>query len=129
MKLLFKLLAPLLFAFAVACSGGGSGPGSVVQEFTTAISEGDSDAMLEHIAPSDRETLRPKLGLIASLAAQQTEQRGGLDSVEILSEEVDGDTATVTYKTHYGDGTEEEDSATLTQVDGVWYMAIQADGS
>lgn len=124
MKRLFKLIAPLLFVYAAACSGGGSGPGAVAEEFATAVSNGDGDAMLEHIAPTEREAIRPKIGLIASLAAQQTEQRGGLDSVEILSEEIDGETATVRYKVTYGNGSEEEESMDLRQVDGVWYVGM-----
>ncbi len=124
MKRLFAFLIPLFFVLAAACSGG-SGPGAVVQDFNTAIAEGDSDAMLEHIDPAMRETLRPKIGMVASLAAQEARNKGGLESTEILSEEVDGDQATVTYRSNFGDGSSEEDTATLRQVDGVWYMQLE----
>lgn len=125
MKRFFTLLAPLLFVYAVACSGGGNGPGDVVEDFNTAIAAGDSEAMLEHLEPTAREAFEPKAGMIVSLAAQQAERRGGFDGVEIVSEEIDGDNATVTYRTSFGDGTSEEQTANLRRVDGVWYMAME----
>lgn len=125
MNRLFALLAPLLLVFAAACSGAGSGPGATVEAFQTAIAEGNQDAVIEHIEPDAREMFRPKMGMIVSLAAQEAERRGGFSGIEILSEEIEGDSATVRYQSNFGDGSSEEDEATLKQVDGVWYISVE----
>ncbi|WP_299328601.1 DUF4878 domain-containing protein [Parasphingopyxis sp.] len=125
MNRILAFLAPLLLVFAAACSGGNSGPGATVEAFQTAIAEGNEEAVIEHIEPDAREMFRPKMGMIVSLASQEANRRGGFDGIEILSEEVEGDTATVRYQSNFGDGTSEEDEATLTRVDGVWYISVE----
>lgn len=125
MKSLFKFFAPVVFAIAAACSGGGTGPGDVVESFNMALAEGDVDTAIEHIQPSQRETIRPKLNMIAPMAATQLEQKGGIDSIEVTNEQVEGDTATVAYTVHYGNGEEAEEEDTLTRVDGTWYVGMQ----
>ena len=46
--------------------------------------------------------------------------------IEIVSEEMaeDGNSAIVTYKQHYGDGSVKEDTQKMIKVDGKWLMDI-----
>ncbi|WP_298015891.1 DUF4878 domain-containing protein [uncultured Parasphingopyxis sp.] len=128
MKNLFKFFAPVLFAVAAACSGGGGGgPGDVVEDFNMALAEGDVDAAIEHIQPSQRDAVRPKLEMVAPMAASQLEAQGGIDSIEVTNEEIseDGNTATVSYTVTFGNGETSEDQDTLTMVDGTWYVGME----
>ena len=60
------------------------------------------------------------------VSCKTIEKKGGLKEVEIVSEEMaeDGNSAIVTYKQHYGDGSVKEDTQKMIKVDGKWLMDI-----
>lgn len=52
------------------------------------------------------------------------QSQGGLDRVEVVSEEIDGDVATVRTRFHLGDGSKEEVSYRLTRTEDVWKLHL-----
>ena len=62
--------------------------------------------------------------LVGEKASQEYEKKGGLKGFEIVSEEIaeDGNSAVVTFKLQFGDGTDSEDSQKMVKRDGKWLM-------
>lgn len=82
------------------------------------ISEADSDK-----AKEIREGL---VAMVQEKGSKTIEKKGGLKETEIVSEEIaeDGNSAVVTFKQHYGDGSVKEDTQKMVKVDGKWLMDI-----
>ena len=64
--------------------------------------------------------------LLEEKSAKTIEQQGGIASFEILSEEIseDGNSATVTYKQVFGNGTEDDGTQKMVKKEGKWLMDI-----
>ncbi|WP_246368578.1 DUF4878 domain-containing protein [Phocaeicola faecicola] len=64
--------------------------------------------------------------MIKEKGAKTLDEKGGLKEIEIVSEEIaeDGNSAVVTFKQHYGDGSVKEDTQKMAKVDGKWLMDI-----
>ncbi len=66
------------------------------------------------------------LSLFEEKGAETLEEKGGVKSIEVLSEEIsdDGKTATVELRQTYGNGETSEDSMDLILSGGKWLMEM-----
>ena len=120
------LQAVFVAALAVTACGA-PGPGKTVEQFYRAVESGRVDAATDMLSIADAE-----MAAIASakLAAAFERERarfaeaGGIESIEVLSEEIDGNRATVNVRMIFGNGAEDEEGHDLVQVDGRWKISI-----
>lgn len=109
-----------------------STPGTALKNYMSALSDKDYEKFIDgcNISEADSEKAKEiREGLIAMIqekGSKTIEKKGGLKEVEIVSEEMaeDGNSAIVTYKQHYGDGSVKEDTQKMIKVDGKWLMDI-----
>ncbi|MGF1485351.1 MAG: DUF4878 domain-containing protein [Opitutales bacterium] len=112
-KALFALLTLSTLLFA-AC--GGSSPSDTVEAFFDAGNEGDFTKAQELCTGQAAQLM----GLAVSMMGDEKPEPDDKADIEIVSEEVDGDTATVTIKDKK-DGKEAEIG--LQKVDGKWKIS------
>lgn len=122
---LASLLCALGFWLLIGCGGGagGSSPGDVVKKYTTAMIKGDMATALTCIDPAKRKQAEKILELGVTVAAGFASAEGGLDSVTILNEDVQGDRARVGYQSRTKKGVERRASANAEKINGTWYVA------
>lgn len=104
-------------------SGGGSNPGDVVKRYGQALAAGDIKAAVACIAPADRQQGEEIVKFASGLVSAFVKAEGGLDSVTILKETVEGDRAMVSYQTRTKKGVERQDNTRVRKIDGAWYIA------
>lgn len=121
------LLSLGCFAFS-ACGGGagagGGSPGDVVKKYVTTLAKEDGKAALECIAPEMRAQAAPLLRMGMQIVSAFVNSEGGLDSVTILREEVEGDMALVGYQTKTKQGMERADTVRTQKIGGTWYIVL-----
>lgn len=131
MKQLIRLGLMLIAVLAmVSCTP--STPGTALKNYMSALSDKDYEKFIDgcNISEADSEKAKEiREGLIAMIqekGSKTIEKKGGLKEVEIVSEEMaeDGNSAIVTYKQHYGDGSVKEYTQKMIKVDGKWLMDI-----
>ena len=131
MKQLIRLGLMLVAVLAmVSCTP--STPGAALKNYMSAISDKDYEKFIDvcNISEADSDKAKEiREGLIAMIqekGSKTIEKKGGLKEIEIVSEEMteDGNSAIVTYKQHYGDGSVKEDTQKMIKVDGKWLMDI-----
>lgn len=66
----------------------------------------------------------PGVDLFFGVYASGWQSQGGLDRVEVVSEEIDGDAATVMVRFRFGDGSQEEMTYRLRQEDDSWKLIL-----
>lgn len=131
MKKLFCLFVMAAAMFVMlSCSGGG--PGDALKEYVVAMQKGDYEKFAEGIdlsntEPDQQQTVREGYAsLLKEKGAKDMEKKGGIKSVEILSEDIasDGKTAVVKFKVVYGNGLEQTDEQKMVKTDGKWLMDV-----
>ena len=131
MKQLIRLGLMLVAVLAmVSCTP--STPGAALKNYMSALSDKDYEKFIDGCNISETDSDKAKgirEGLIAMIqekGSKTIEKKGGLKEIEIVSEEMaeDGNSAIVTYKQHYGDGSVKEDTQKMIKVDGKWLMDI-----
>jgi len=130
MKTMLKILICALGCWLMAgCGGSGEGggggntPGDVVKRYGTALCNADTKAALECIDPAKREAIKELIAMGAEIASAFAKEEGGLASVTIVREEVEGDNALVGYTTKTKDGNERSDTVRAEKINGTWYIA------
>ncbi len=122
------LVIAAVMAFTTACETADS-PGETAKEFMEEYAEGDVDSALEMLKGFDDATDEEKEKLKTYMAEGQKEleEKGGVESIEILSEDIseDGNTADVKLKSTYGNGETEEYSQKVEKVDGEWMVVVE----
>lgn len=119
-------LCVMVCSLFVGCGGGGAGgnsPGGVVKTYMKAVIEGDTKKALTCIDPAKRQQAGQLLEMATAIASGFAQVEGGLDSVTILSEDVQGDRAQVGYQTKTKKGVERRDSLRTEKINGTWYVA------
>ena len=120
-QLLLCSLALLWGIVAAGCSS--SGPGATVQRFYRAVESGEAKAASEMVSGSMVSMMGPqKLEMALKGEAVKISQKGGIQSIEILSEEIDGHSAEVGVRVTYGNGETDEENLNLTRIDGRWII-------
>jgi hypothetical protein len=129
------------FVFAIAtvavcgamfsCGGGTSSPGAAAKKYVEYVAAGDYDKFLEGVYFSDNATatdVEQGKAMLRSLLTDKVEkeygEKGGLKSVEVLSENIseDGKTAKVEMRYTYGNGETSDEESDMILVDGKWLM-------
>lgn len=121
-------LAALIAAASLSLTGcSKTSPGEVVQEFGYRIDDNDIEGALGLLSVEAHAMVgRDKLVAMLSTHAQQIDQKGGVQDIEILSEEIRENEAIVRSRTVYGDNSEEETPpSALIQEEGEWKLAMR----
>jgi len=121
MKNTFKILGIIALVAVIgttmiACGSGGSSPSTVVKKFLDAGVKGDAKEMEKY---ATKETI----ALLAMFGSKSEEMYKNYSQGKILSENIDGDKATV--KMVGSDG--EESDIDLIKVDGKWVINASMD--
>lgn len=105
----------------------GMSPSETVQEFTRAAELGDADGMLRVTSSKAPGMDRMRLGLRLGAAdiKKQFESKGGIDGVDVLDEQINGDTSKVTATTRYGNGQSATEIIDLVLEDGSWKIVLK----
>lgn len=116
--------ALLLAALLAGCSFA-QGPGSTVKRFINAVAQGNvtEAVQLINVPPG----MEAKISFALISAAKDAREKGGIVSVEILKEDVQGELAHVDYIVHQkNDKPGERDQAhmDLQKIDGKWKISL-----
>lgn len=117
------VLLGLIYAFVLGgCSS--SGPARTVERFYRAVESGEVKAAFEMISGAIVSRMGPKK-IEAEMQSETARiaRKKGIQSIEILSEEVDGQAAEIRLRVTYGNGETEEQNANLTRIDGRWIIS------
>ena len=109
--LALNLLTAILF---VACGGGSSSPSDVATKFLNHTNKMEFKEAKKYATKGTGEIL----DLIAGMAGMMGDQQGP-KSFTITNETIDGDKATVTYRS---EGKEEDETLNLVKEDGKWLV-------
>lgn len=124
--LLLFSLALLAALIAVGCAD--SGPASTVKQFYRSVESGELEAVSEILTGPMVSTLsQDKLRAMLVKGTKSISEKGGIQSLDILSEEVSGTVAEVHVRLTYGNGTTEEKKLELVRVDGRWMITTGTD--
>lgn len=111
--------AAVLAAVSLGC--GGPGPGDAVEKFQRLVEEGSVEEASEMVSGEVLAVIpREKLKGALTNQTREISKKGGIASIDILSEELQGNTATVVVSTTMGDGSKDEQTIQLTKIDGEW---------
>lgn len=133
MKKLFLSLALCLFAFTMFISCGGSTPADKAEECVGFMKDSKYEALVNEISfPEDatpeqvEETKKMFTALLTEKGSKQIEEKGGIQSYEVVEETIseDGKTAQVKIDIKYGNGTNEVETFDLVLVDGEWKLKL-----
>ncbi len=135
MKKIYHLsLILLALGLAVGCAPKNASPGAAAKQYMEALADGQIDQFVdgfylgEEVTGEDIEEYKNGMkSMLTEKAIPALDEKGGLKSVEIVSEEIadDGLSATVVLRQTYGDGESEEDSTEMILVDGRWMMKME----
>jgi hypothetical protein len=119
----YIMLAPLIVVLA-ACGGSDSGepqtPGEHLVAAMELIRNGDSNQLRSFVVEDDQ----PGVAMFFGVYSSGWQDQGGLDRVEVVSEEIDGDAATVLARFHFQDGSEEDVTYRLRRVGDSWKLIL-----
>ncbi|MBN2570662.1 MAG: DUF4878 domain-containing protein [Ignavibacteriales bacterium] len=111
----------------VAC-GSSSGPADVVKSFYAAVEKGDVDAAMDLYTDEIIQMLgEEKIKTTITESQKQIEAKGGIESIEVVSEDVKDETAKVNIKLTYKNGESTEEAIDLVKVSGDWKMGFSMD--
>ena len=119
-----SLALALVLVSAIACSLVSSGPAATAQQFYRHLEKGqieDAHTLLSSTALSQLPAEKLRSGLEAG--ARQIASRGGIRSIKVEKEEVQGELASVTLLITYGNGSTETDTSKLVKEKGRWKLA------
>ncbi len=106
----------------VAC--GATTPAGTVRKFYGSLQEGNAEKALSFVSQSFVDTLgREKLlvGLESTIGEIKT--KGGIKSIKITDESIDGEAANVSSVVVFGNGEESADTTKLIKENGSWKLA------
>jgi hypothetical protein len=118
-KLSLLVIGALLL---IACGGGG--PGATVKQFYTLVEDGKVNEAMELMAPGIKDMMQAMGGAtVFGEGTKEIKEKGGIDQINILKEEVTGEIAEVEVEVVYGDGSKDTETMQLTKVDGEWKIS------
>ena len=131
-KIMYSLFAAIIALFAVSCGGGGNSPAdiqkSIYSQFQKGNYEKGVDIWFDNLDGDDSAQMGGEKAQMVKAFAEKTkegmEKKGGIKSFEIVEENIseDGESAIVTTKVVYGDGSEDMEKAKFVKVDGKWKL-------
>ena len=130
-RVFFAMWCAMMLIVA-ACSSP-STPGEAAKTYVEELYNGNPEDVFDNVAwgenASAEEIEQTKEMLVQmwnEKGKPQIEAKGGVKSVEVISEDIaeDGNSAVVKMKITYGNGETEEDDQQMKLVDGKWLMSI-----
>ncbi|GAP72004.1 hypothetical protein SAMD00024442_21_55 [Candidatus Symbiothrix dinenymphae] len=128
-KTMSLVVAAIAMVFGATSCGGAETPASIEKSIYAQFQKGDFEkgielyfANLDNIDRDTPEEVAEAVKVFADKAKQTFEAKDGLKSYEVLEEIIteDGESARVTGKLIYGDGSEQEEKNQYVKKDGVW---------
>ena len=119
---IFAILALLIVIFLAGCS---PGPGKTVQKFFRAVDAGEVEDAMGYLSASSIQSMgyeKLQAGLVDM--SYQMAAQGGLKSVNILDQSVNGDIAQVVVEIVLGDGTADTNRMDLIKESGDWKIRV-----
>ena len=116
----------------VACSP--TTPVQALKSYLTDLKNENYESFIKGVYfPEDMDEQRKKkdeaqlLAIIKEKGAKEYEKKGGVKSIEILSETIseDGKSAVVEYKQTFGNGEEEKQSQKMIKKDDKWFIDMR----
>jgi hypothetical protein len=115
--------------------GGSDSPADVVKKAIRATERGNSQELISYLAKKERDAINARMndqtgaGRKAfedqmAKGASEAKQKGGLSSVDIKSEKIEGDKATVEFVVKMGNGETTPGKINLVKEDGAWKAQI-----
>lgn len=99
----------------------GPTPGETVEQLARAMEAGEGETVAE-LMPAFKANLGEQFDETIQLIADNAKQNGGIASITIDKEEVDGDSATVNATLTNGNGISSVDQFELIKKDGAWII-------
>ncbi len=127
---MFSIFAVVMAMFALTACSSSSAPSGVVNDAYDAFIEGDYAGYVDCLNQREGVTEEEREQFIEMLemkGAQTLEEKGGIASYEIVSEELaeDGQSAIVKVKVIYGDGSEKvESNKVVKNAAGDWKLSL-----
>ncbi len=123
-----KLVFMFLCFIAIGLFGCSSfeSPFSVVEKSYKYLAEGKVNDCYELLTEDGKNMLKSFGGGASALsgATEAIKAKKGIKKIELIKEDITGDTATVKSKIHYGNGTFEDDTMKLVKEKGAWKIAV-----
>ena len=121
-KTCFLILVSFIMFFS-GCVG--SSPSKTVKEFYSAIDHGNISKATGLFSNRVIQTFGlSKLQQTIEFQLKAVENSGGIDSIEIIDEQIFGDTALVNIEVTYGNGNVIREDVQLVKEDGNWKIDI-----
>lgn len=115
----------VLFTFSLATCGDARSsdpqtPGERLLAAMELIRTGESNELRTFVVEGDQ----PGVDMFFGVYSSGWQSQGDLDRVEVVSEEIEGDAATVTARFRFGDGSQEDVTYRLRQEDDSWKLIL-----
>lgn len=133
MKRLFYFSMMAIAIMMMSACSTSSTPSDALLEYVDLLKAGKYEKFVDGMAFKDgltQEQMQEQKAMLTSLlqekGAKEYEKLGGLQGVEITSEEIseDGTRAVVKFKQTFGNGTTKDGSQAMVKKDGKWLMDI-----
>ena len=116
----------IVLGLCLAGCSGASSPSGVVKEFYKYAAAGRVNDAFELLSKEGQELLKQNAGGTAALAelTKEINDKGGIKAIEILNEEIIGDTATVKFVIRFGNGSTEQEDEKPIKEGGKWKLSV-----
>ena len=127
MKKMIRLMAVAIVAMAMVACGSSNTPENATKAMLKSFQNGDYKALIEHVHFSKEVSQEDKdqlAALVQAKVAPEIKKKDGIKNFEVGEAELaeDGQSAKVSYKIIYGNGSEEAKTQKLVLVDGKWLL-------
>lgn len=126
MKKVLAILAVAAAILCVSCKGGekkAATPEDTAKTALEALKKSDYKAFVNtyNLSDDDKQML---VSVIEEKMKEQMDEKGGITGYELGETQIDGENATVASKIKYADGSEEDMTFNLVNVDGKWLQEM-----
>ena len=127
MKKMIRLMAVAIVAMAMVACGSSNTPENATKAMLKSFQNGDYKALIEQVHFSKEVSQEDKdqlAALVQAKVAPEIKKKDGIKNFEVGEAELaeDGQSAKVSYKIIYGNGSEEAKTQKLVLVDGKWLL-------
>lgn len=127
MKKMIRLMAVAIVAMAMVACGSSNTPENATKAMLKSFQNGDYQALIEQVHFSKEVSQEDKdqlVALVQAKVAPEIKKKDGIKNFEVGEAELaeDGQSAKVSYKIIYGNGSEEAKTQKLVLVDGKWLL-------